>query len=99
MDELPLPTVMLARSVSTTESTATQSESERTMKIQPNSAFSWTKSSYSGGNGACVEMAVPAVSAIAVRDSKDPEGPRLTFGNGSWSAFVADVSRGAYDLA
>ncbi|WP_030668851.1 DUF397 domain-containing protein [Streptomyces rimosus] len=68
------------------------------MAIQPNSAFSWTKSSYSGGNGACVEIAAPASAAIAVRDSKDPDGPRLTFGTSAWSTFVADVSKGARDL-
>ncbi|MFH8346089.1 DUF397 domain-containing protein [Streptomyces sp. NPDC018045] len=69
------------------------------MSIQPNSAFSWTKSSYSGGNGACVEVAVPAPAAIAVRDSKNPDGPRLTFDTAAWSTFVADVHKGAYDLA
>ncbi|OKI03501.1 DUF397 domain-containing protein [Streptomyces sp. CB02923] len=68
------------------------------MAIQPNSAFSWTKSSYSGGNGACVEVAVPATTAIAVRDSKNPDGPRLTFDTSAWSTFVADVGKGAYDL-
>ncbi|BDM66577.1 DUF397 domain-containing protein [Streptomyces nigrescens] len=69
------------------------------MAVQPNSAFSWTKSSYSGGNGACVEIAVPTTAAIAVRDSKDPEGPRLTFDNASWSRFVSDVADGAFDVA
>ncbi|MEU9123423.1 DUF397 domain-containing protein [Streptomyces sp. NPDC048506] len=69
------------------------------MAVQPNSAFSWTKSSYSGGNGACVEFAVPTTTAIAVRDSKDPEGPRLTFDNSSWRRFVSDVADGAFDVA
>ncbi|WP_407552174.1 DUF397 domain-containing protein [Streptomyces sp. Pv4-95] len=69
------------------------------MAIQPNSAFSWTKSSYSGGNGACVEIAVPTTAAIAVRDSKDPDGPRLTFDNSAWSSFVSGVAGGSYDLA
>ncbi|MCX4640177.1 DUF397 domain-containing protein [Streptomyces sp. RPA4-5] len=69
------------------------------MAVQPNSAFSWTKSSYSGGNGACVEIAVPTAAAIAVRDSKDPEGPRLTFDNSSWRHFLSDVAGGAFDAA
>ncbi|MCB5911281.1 DUF397 domain-containing protein [Streptomyces pinistramenti] len=69
------------------------------MDMQPNSAFSWTKSSYSGGNGACVEIAVPTAEAIAVRDSKDPEGARLTFDNSAWSTFVSDVAGGTFDLA
>ncbi|GAU67446.1 hypothetical protein SSP35_05_00130 [Streptomyces sp. NBRC 110611] len=69
------------------------------MAVQPNSAFSWTKSSYSGGNGACVEIAVPATAAIAVRDSKDPEGARLTFDNPSWNHFVSNLADGAFDVA
>ncbi|MEW1654457.1 MULTISPECIES: DUF397 domain-containing protein [unclassified Streptomyces] len=68
------------------------------MAVQPNSAFSWTKSSYSGAN-ACVEIAVPTTAAIAVRDSKDPEGPRLTFANSSWSSFVGDVATATFDLS
>lgn len=40
---------------------------------------SWRKSSHSGGNGACVEIRVPAADRVAVRDSKDPEGPQLSF--------------------
>ncbi|HEX6361246.1 MAG TPA: DUF397 domain-containing protein [Actinophytocola sp.] len=39
---------------------------------------SWRKSSFSGSGDLCVEVAcVPA--GIAVRDSKDPDGPMLTF--------------------
>jgi hypothetical protein len=35
--------------------------------------FRWRKSSHSGGNGACVELAHTG----AVRDSKNPDGPIL----------------------
>ena len=47
----------------------------------------WRKSSYSGANGACVEVAhLP--EAVAVRDSKDPTGPKLIFTPHAWAAFV-----------
>ncbi|MFI8966587.1 DUF397 domain-containing protein [Streptomyces sp. NPDC053493] len=65
------------------------------MAIVKGGTDTWTKSSYSGGNGACVEVKSPVVTAIAVRDSKAPEGPALSFGPDSWSAFVGEVSAGA----
>ncbi|MEU8539733.1 DUF397 domain-containing protein [Streptomyces sp. NPDC048717] len=62
------------------------------MAIIQGATDTWTKSSYSGGNGACVEVKSPLVNAIAVRDSKAPEGPSISFGPESWNAFVGDVS-------
>jgi len=49
----------------------------------------WRKSSYSG-NGNCVEVAVPG-TGMAVRDSKDPNGPALHFSAAAWTAFVSSV--------
>jgi hypothetical protein len=48
----------------------------------------WRKSSRSNGGGACVELAL-AAEAVAVRDSKNPDGPILTFPAGSLAAFLA----------
>jgi hypothetical protein len=50
----------------------------------------WHKSSHSSANGQCVEVA-PVGGAIAVRDSKDPAGPRLIFTCQAWAAFVEGV--------
>ena len=58
----------------------------------------WKKSSYSGAHGACVEVRTPGVHAVAVRDSKDPQGPSLSFSSASWAAFIGGVEAGAFDL-
>jgi hypothetical protein len=51
----------------------------------------WRKASYSTNNGGnCVEAAtLPGV--VAVRDSKDPDGSKLTFLSADWRAFTASV--------
>ncbi|MFD0199675.1 MULTISPECIES: DUF397 domain-containing protein [Saccharothrix] len=48
----------------------------------------WVKSSYSMENGSCVEVAV-GDTVIGVRDSKNAEGPVLTFPADRWVAFLA----------
>lgn len=49
----------------------------------------WRKSSFSGGGGNddCVEVAVRP-ELVGVRDSKNSEGPHLTFPTTAWSAFL-----------
>jgi len=57
-------------------------------------AVNWKRSSYSSDNGQnCVEVAnLPRV--VAVRDSKDPNGLKLTFSPEDWQAFTANIKAG-----
>jgi hypothetical protein len=59
----------------------------------------WRKSSYSGANGGnCVEVARNLPGVVAVRDSKDPDGPKLAFTPGQWRAFAAAIKAGEFGL-
>ena len=58
---------------------------------------SWRKSTYSQV-GECVELANPCPGLIAVRDSKNPAGPMLTYTSAEWRAFLHAARSGAYDL-
>jgi hypothetical protein len=56
------------------------------------SRLNWRKASYSGTNGGgCVEVARDLPDTVAVRDSKDPNGPVLTIESADWRDFVAEV--------
>ena len=59
----------------------------------------WRKSSHSGSNGgACVEVARLPGDSRAVRDSKDPGGPKLRFSREEWRAFTTSIKRGELGL-
>jgi Domain of unknown function (DUF397) len=66
------------------------------MKVDPATA-KWRKSSHSSANG-CVEIAHSG-DLVAVRDSKDPDGPVLLFTDHEWRAFLAGVRDGEFDGA
>ena len=65
----------------------------------PVSLAEWRKSSKSDDTGgACVEVRDLASTGVAVRDSKDPDGPKLVFGPSAWQAFATRVKTGTLDL-
>jgi hypothetical protein len=49
--------------------------------------YEFVKSSHSSGNGECVEVARNIPGTVAVRDSKDADGPILRFTPSAWNAF------------
>ncbi|WP_326743155.1 DUF397 domain-containing protein [Streptomyces sp. NBC_01768] len=58
---------------------------------QPATTPKWRKSSYSNGTGGeCVEIA-DLQSAVGVRDSKQPRGPRISVHHSAWARFVASL--------
>ncbi|MBL1068698.1 DUF397 domain-containing protein [Streptomyces sp. 7-21] len=65
------------------------------MAIVRGETAAWVKSSYSAGQGACLEVRPRSRDLLAVRDSKSPAGPRLGFPYAAWSAFIGAVDGGA----
>jgi hypothetical protein len=60
----------------------------------------WKASSYSGDGHACTEVrSVDDQETIQVRDSKDPDGPVLSFTVPEGEAFIGGVKDGEFDLA
>ncbi len=57
----------------------------------------WRKSGRSNAGGNCVEVANLPDGGRAVRDSKDPHGPILTFTRREWEAFVGGAKDGEFD--
>jgi hypothetical protein len=61
------------------------------------SCGTWIKSSLSGYNGNCVEVAGLSDDRIWVRHSKHPRKGVLKFTPAEWDAFIGGVSNGEFD--
>lgn len=55
-------------------------------------SMQWQKSRRSEANGACIEVRL-FEGVVQVRDSKDPEGPRLSYSTEQWTLFVENIRR------
>jgi uncharacterized protein DUF397 len=81
---------------------------ETTMMTAPElDGIVWHTSSYSCGNGACVQVGwrtssyscgngdcvqvAPAADRVLLRDSKNPDGPALTLPTPAWQAFLTTL--------
>jgi len=56
----------------------------------------WFKSSLSGPDQDCVEVAFLGSGKVGVRDSKNRTGPALIFTPGAWNAFVGGARTGEF---
>ena len=57
----------------------------------------WRKSARSSAQGNCVELARLAGTEVAIRNSRDPEGPALVFTGAELDAFLGGVKDGEFD--
>ncbi|WP_142152456.1 DUF397 domain-containing protein [Streptomyces sp. SLBN-31] len=57
----------------------------------------WLKSRHSNAEGNCVEVAALAEGGVAMRNSRDPNGPALIYTPAEVAAFLAGVRDGEFD--
>ncbi|MFI9366089.1 DUF397 domain-containing protein [Kitasatospora sp. NPDC053057] len=61
-------------------------------------SLKWRKSTYSGNNNNCVEVADLPDGSVAVRDSKNPDGPALIFPRSVWNQFAQGAGNGDFPV-
>lgn len=59
----------------------------------------WVKSTFSGPQGNCVEVAQLDDGSVAVRNSRHPAGPALVFTAAEWDAFLTGAREGEFGLS
>ncbi|WP_433291240.1 DUF397 domain-containing protein [Pseudonocardia sp. CA-142604] len=81
------------------DSTLVVGTTHRSPRKAPAPVIEYQISSYCNGGG-CVEVGRTPGGPVVVRDSKDPERrASLVFTAEEWTAFVAGVKNGEFDLA
>ncbi|WP_433375643.1 DUF397 domain-containing protein [Actinoplanes sp. CA-142083] len=58
----------------------------------------WRRSRQAEGDDDFVEVADNLPGIVAVRDSRNPDGPALVFNLREWAAFVGGAKDGEFDL-
>ena len=59
--------------------------------------LTWRKASASESNGHCVELAALPDGDVAVRNSRDPDGPQLVYTRAEMAAFRDGAKAGEFD--
>jgi len=62
----------------------------------PFGQLAWRKATKSGPQGNCVEVA-PLPGGVAVRHSRQPDGPVIAYTAAEWDAFLDGAKRGEFD--
>lgn len=69
-----------------------------TLSDAERAALAWLKAQSSSHNGQCVEIAATATAdKVAIRDSKDPDGPVLVYTPAEFRAFLDGARNGEFD--
>lgn len=61
------------------------------VECAPLGAAAWRKASYSGNTGGCCVEVATQPCKVAVRDSKNPDGPAFTVAPEAFTAFVRSL--------
>jgi hypothetical protein len=70
-------------------------ETARRMSETERAGLGWMKSRHSTANGACIEVA-STTDKIAIRDSKDPDGPILIYSPAEFKSFLHEARNGDF---
>ncbi len=68
-----------------------------TLSASERETLAWLKAHSSTADGHCVEVAASAVGNVAIRDSKDPNGPILVYKPSEFRAFLEGARNGEFD--